>query len=296
MNKNIYLFFVIMSVAFTACSEDDSLSPYEYDEPVRNEASIPQGNHDYDDVIMEWHRKYNVIPLYIFDDRDYYWSVTGDVRWYYDAEKDQTMAGYKIVPAEQDYVGQLLQLVEQKVFRYFPDATLAELLPHKILLASQVIHNPGSFTGEVPESEYMYENCLPGFDYLCFAGAMSGIENFGKAERDLYKKDCVGMILKKGIDDGKLEADELFYSISDYEGSYNSSSCLAAGLLNEYVSTGSYDLKTYINLIIATPYEQIKKRYLDKYSAINDKYEMVISSFKEKYGIDLQSIGNDVEE
>lgn len=295
MNKNIYLYFAVVSAVFTACGEDETLLPYEYDEPVWNETSIPQGNHDYDNVIMEWHRKYNVIPLYIFDERDYYWSVTSDIRWYYDPVKNQTMGGYKVIPAEQNYVGQLLGLVEQKVFRHIPDSTLAKLLPYKILLARQVIHNPGSLVGEVPESQYTFENCLAGFDYVCFAGAMPGIESLDGEERGKYQKDCVKMIMEKGINNGKLKADEIFYSISDYDGIYSSSSCLVAGLLNEYVSNGDYDLKTYVNLIISTPYEQIKSRYLDKYSVVKDKYEIVISSFKEKYNIDLQNIGNDVE-
>lgn len=295
MNKKIYILLAVVSAVFTACGDDESLSPYEYDEPVWTEASLPQGDHDYDDVIMEWHRKYNVIPLYIFGERDYYWKVTSDIRWYYDSGKDQTMGGYKVIPADQDYVGQLLELVEQKVFRHIPDATLAELLPYKILLAQQVIHNPGSLVGEVPESQYTSVNCLSGFDYVCFAGAIPEIENFSGTERDKYQKDCVKMIMEKGIDNGKLRADELFYTVSDYDGTYSSSSCLAAGLLNEYVSNGDYDLKTYVNLITSTPYEQIKSRYLDRYSAIKDKYEMVVNSFKEKYNIDLQNIGNDVE-
>lgn len=294
-NRIIFALSAVSLALLTACGDNETLSPYEGEEPVRNEKSIPQGDHDYDAVIMDWHRRYNVLPLYIFDDRDYYWSVTGDIRWYYDAGQDRTMAGYTVEPADQEYVGQLLELVEQKIFKYFPDETLAKLLPMKVLLASRIVHNPGSFHGEVPESDYIYENCLSGYDYVCFSGALPKIENMGATDRNQYKKDGVQMILEKAITAGTIRADDAFYAISDYDGTYNSATCLQAGLLNEYVSTESYDLRTYVNLIVSTPYEQIRTGYLNKYSLVKEKYEIVVNSFMEKYNIDLQAIGNDVE-
>lgn len=120
MNKNIYLFFDNRRMRLRHAVKMILYHLMNMIEPVRNEASIPQGNHDYDDVIMEWHRKYNVIPLYIFDDRDYYWSVTGDVRWYYDAEKDQTMAGYKIVPGRTGLCGAITAACGTKSVSVFP--------------------------------------------------------------------------------------------------------------------------------------------------------------------------------
>lgn len=65
-----------------ACNDDDErLSPSDIAE---YELVIPQGNHDYDDRIVDWFERTGVYILYKFDPVDVYYNPTGtwgEVRW-----------------------------------------------------------------------------------------------------------------------------------------------------------------------------------------------------------------------
>ena len=183
------LLLPVLTLLFS-CSDEAAPEAYQGDEPVVHETTLPQGNHDYDNTIMDWHKKYGVYPLYKFSDEDWFWSVTGDIRWSYDASRDQTNAGYKIYQGEETQVGNLISLLQQRVFCYFPDSVLKSILPQKMLLAGRIVHNPGSLHGEVPESQYIDENTLAGFDYVAFAGATEKIVSMTRKDSVGYGRLC----------------------------------------------------------------------------------------------------------
>lgn len=282
-----------MFALLASCSDEADPQPYDGDEPVVHESSLPQGNHSYDNTIMAWHQTYGIYPLYKFSDEDWFWSVTGDIRWSYDAAQDQTNGGYHIYQGDEAYVGNLVSLVQQRVLRYFPDSVLKTILPQKLLLAGRIVHNPGSLHGEVPESQYTDENTLSGMDYVAFAGATEKIVSMTRKDSVSFTTDAVSMLIDQALDNGRMSMDETFGTLTDYTATYSSSSALRAGLFSQYTYAASQDWEKYVNVIISTPYSTMQTKYLQKYPMIKQKYQLVVDYFLKHYNIDLQQIGND---
>ena len=293
--KTVKVFLIALCAAclYEACGSEEAPEAFKGEEPVLGDHSLPQGNHDYDQTIMDWNRRYNILPLYRFDEKDWYWGVTQDLRIYYDEYNDRDHGGYLVEPADEAYVGQQLQLIADCVWHYFPDSLLREVLPMKLLLASDIQHDPASLKGRVPESQYTHENTLAGYDYVAFSGGTAHITEMTQAERQQYKTDGIMLVFSYGIDNGKIPVPESFAAISDYTAEYSSATAAyMAGLLTQYGSAPAYDLKQYIRLIVTTSQQRITTQYLNLYPLIKQKYDIIEDYFKEEYGIDLQSIGD----
>lgn len=286
------LLLPVLTLLFS-CIDEAAPEAYQGDEPVVHETTLPQGNHDYDNTIMDWHKKYGVYPLYKFSDEDWFWSVTGDIRWSYDASRDQTNAGYKIYQGEETQVGNLISLLQQRVFCYFPDSVLKSILPQKMLLAGRIVHNPGSLHGEVPESQYEDENTLAGFDYVAFAGATEKIRSMTRKDSVGFTTDAVSMLIEQALKNGRMSMDPTFASLTDYTATYTAASALRAGLFTQYTYAASQDWMKYVQTIVSTPYSVMQTKYLNKYPMMAQKYKLVVDYFLGHYNIDLQQIGNE---
>lgn len=69
------LFYVILGLSILiGCDDSESLTPTLESEPVY---SLPQGNHDYDSKIMDWHERCGFYILYKFESRDLYYNMGG---------------------------------------------------------------------------------------------------------------------------------------------------------------------------------------------------------------------------
>lgn len=292
-NHNILLLLAAWTALFTACGNDDDTSPFDGREPVLSENVLPQGNHDYDQTILEWHRRFGTLPLYRFDEKDWYWGVTSDIRIYYDEKADKDYGGYLVVPADERYVGQQLQLIEDQVLKYLPDEFLRQMLPMKLLLASDIQHDPAAMKGKVPESQYTHPNTLAGYDYVAFSGGSAHVAEMTQAEQAAYKGDGIMLVMGYAIDNGKIGVPQDFAALSDYAANFaTAAAAYANGLLSQYGSSPTHDLKQYIKLMTTTSSERIEAQYLNSYPLIKQKYEIVEDYFKKQYDIDLQAIGN----
>ena len=73
--KAIRLIMGMAFLALTACYEEDKLTPSEEGENVYNgEYTLPQGNHDYDNDILELFSKYQTMFLYKYEPHDIYYN------------------------------------------------------------------------------------------------------------------------------------------------------------------------------------------------------------------------------
>ena len=69
------IFFAIVGLFLWAgCADEDALIPIGREEPFLH---LPQGNHDYDQQIMELYEKYGVSIFYKFEPKDVYQNWTG---------------------------------------------------------------------------------------------------------------------------------------------------------------------------------------------------------------------------
>ena len=75
MKRKIYFYMILLSwlLCAVACYDEKELSP----SGIISSYSVPQGEHDYDDVIVEYYNKYGSCLLYKFTDKDTYWTPSG---------------------------------------------------------------------------------------------------------------------------------------------------------------------------------------------------------------------------
>ncbi len=111
--KNKYmLLLAVLALCFTACNYDeDELEP-------SNELTsyqLPQGNHDYDQTIVDFYKNYGVYLLYDFTEKDAYWYVTGWRKFVEQEEYTTAYPGgdYIVKPSDQNYIKQQLAMLDE---------------------------------------------------------------------------------------------------------------------------------------------------------------------------------------
>ena len=127
--------------------------------------SVPQGNHDYDDRIVDWNKRCNTFILYKFNLKELYWQVNA-----WEESKPEPEGSTSSFPytngllgavADEEYVGEQLDLIETLFLNFYPDTTLRRCLPLKLLLCGEL--NWRSVEGNVS-----LRNVYSGYDYLAF--------------------------------------------------------------------------------------------------------------------------------
>lgn len=92
-----------------------------------------------------------------------------------------------------------------------------------------------------------------------------------------------------------------FTSVTNYGASMTAANMYEFGILHYSYRTIAGDWEQYVKAIVSTPYEQliapggILHPDIDKKQMIRKKYDYMINHFKEEYNIDLQAIGDDVQ-
>ena len=123
-----------LGVIGQACYEDEKLTP-SGDEPVLSERDLPQGNHDYDETIMEWWNDYALLTFYRFNDKEFWWTPTADIRPKPAAGTEGgTSPGYEGIQAATNYVGELVKLLDEEFFAYYTKENLYKRMPKKIFI------------------------------------------------------------------------------------------------------------------------------------------------------------------
>ena len=75
MNNNRILYVLFGLLLWVGCADEDALKPLGVEEPF---LSLPQGNHDYDQQIMDLYDQYGVSVFYKFSPKDVYHNWTGN--------------------------------------------------------------------------------------------------------------------------------------------------------------------------------------------------------------------------
>ena len=133
MKRKIYFYMILLSwlLCAVACYDEKELSP----SGIISSYLVPQGEHDYDDVIVEYYNKYGSCLLYKFTDKDTYWTPSG---WMNGVLGVDGTNGYLVTPADEKYVGEQLDVIEKLWFSSYSDEFLKEFLPVKIMLCSEI--------------------------------------------------------------------------------------------------------------------------------------------------------------
>ena len=128
-----YKYWLILSVAlfWLGCNDEDDIV---VKEGLEMTYTLPQGDHAYDDQIVEWFEKYGFYTLYIYDKKDIFWA---NEKW--DERLEWQVGGeYRGEPADPEYAGKLVELFKYSFVDIYPDSLLARYMPLKVMLCSEL--------------------------------------------------------------------------------------------------------------------------------------------------------------
>ncbi len=293
----IYLFMLVASLI--ACSDDDNLTPSERTEFGY---TVPQGDHEYDDRIVDWNKRCNTFILYKFDLKELYWQVSSwnESKPQPEGSSNPYNSGLVAEVADEAYVGEQLDLIESLFLDFYQDTTLYRCLPLKLLLCGRL--DERTISGAIRKSH----SAFSGYDYLAFNWGNENVLTLTDMQKKTFKNEVNNTFLTRLLDNGKIVIDPAFYEGMNYTSSYNSSTMYERGFLKTGIKQEN-DAKNYIEVIISNTYEDliaentststnigILNPAKDKNGYIRKKYDVLVNSFKANYGIDLQAIGNTV--
>ena len=293
---------MMMGVLATAC-EDEELTPTETPEFGYH---VPQGDHDYDERIVNWNERCNVFILYKFNLKELYWQVTD----WNESEETEEGASYPYTlgllgaEADENYVGEQLSFMENNFLNFYPDSTLRRVLPLKLLLCGQLTERTASGTETVL-------NVYNGYDYIAFNWGNEQIRSLTQEEKETFKFDMNNEFLVRCMNNDKLIVPADFYEGANYTDAITQDNMYSRGFLNRRTKQED-DAEYYVEAIISTPYSELiadpgnpedNADYYTSYKgilhenkdvngAIAAKYEALVNAFKANYGIDLQAIGD----
>lgn len=299
--KKLALYLLVGCLALTACYDEGELKPSEEPELIYGKYTLPQGNHDYDDDIVKFYNDYASLILYKFTSKDFGWSPTGNVD--FDVSKDTVVGrvgqAYDVCPANEEYVGMQLKLLNKKWFSYLSD-TLKQMLPQRILLCGMIdLVEKGS--GHLPTSEErVHKNVYSGFYHMAVNWGDEKILTMSQDERNQFKIDVCTAYFDKIKN--ALGSPESFFLVTKYSNNITADKIYENGILDaQHCSNKEYDWFDYIKLAIANPISKLEGEggvlnpAVDVNGLIRQKYDIMVNFFKTVYKFDIQAIGNDVE-
>lgn len=289
------IFIVLSLVLWVSCYDEDALTPTETSE---FNYTLPQGNHDYDTKIVSWFDRCGFYILYKYDPRDVYWSIR---HWLEPGVTELSGSKFKIEPADEEYVGGLLDVLERRFLNFYPDTLLQRCMPLKVLFGSNL-----------KDDFYGKQNVRFGLDFMLLDGADKDFQLRPPHQIDLLKDTMNLSFMDYLTTREKVVKPEEFFEVSSYrEESVSAEEMYSKGyIVTPYGKKNkNNDWNEYLKAIIKNPYtylsaepedgdisfKGILHEKKDVKKLIVQKYNIIIQYFKQEYNIDLQKIGDSKE-
>jgi len=249
-----------------------------------------------------WHP----LNVKIYDEYGEFWGLytvqENMVR--YQQQELATRGSVKVDLPDENYVGRQLAYVENKFLKFYPDSVIRKYAPLKIILGANLIQSYMKHGHKVTrEVDY-----LQSFNNLMFSHGDKTVDEMS----DISVFDLNKNFISKNFD-SLVNKDE-FFSYSLYTVDYSDELLLQQGLLdhNSTFADASVnkvaDWRNYFNMILKNSYSTLTAEpdedagYWDLKGVLNPKrdigglvmakYRAMIDAY-EKFGIDLQTIGNE---
>lgn len=299
MKQKFLYIMICVSACLASCSDEDKLTPTETPELGY---SVPQGNHDYDARIVDWNERCNTFILYQFRPKEIYWTVNG---WQESVENPNSteypyVNGYLYEVADENYIGQQLELIEKSFLNLYQDSTLTRCLPLKLLLCANLQYR-------YMEGNTVQRNVYSGYNCFAYSWGNVEVQNMTAEQKAAFKSEANTVFLQRLLDNGKVILTNDFYEGVDYTGSITERNMYSRGFLVSGTSF-STDAANYLRAIVSTSYEDltadvpasntsfrgILNPTKDVNGLIRKRYDILVNHMKAEYGIDLQAIGNTV--
>ena len=297
--RKIFIFLIVALGSWTACTGDDNDLGVAI--PFVESYKLPQGKSPADDRVVALFESYGSYFLYEYTQRDFNWTQvaipTGSNR-------------YEAILGDPQYVGEMLDLLEEIWLNHYPVDFLAKNLPYRVLLADTV-KLTSTFTNLVSYfKSYLTTNTLT------IAGLNKEVSSLSSVAQKSMKNWIQQAFLDHLLKTNAIEAPEEFYEVSDYTRAANGGPADARergfipnidkeerdGIVSEWCDRVDYytgllpkatDFKQYVKNMIshAETEENSWATYL-AFPLVRKKHDILQTYFFEKYGVDLQAIGN----
>ncbi|UIR54894.1 hypothetical protein LZQ00_11455 [Sphingobacterium sp. SRCM116780] len=292
--KTVLCIGLTIILGFVACKKtEEPLTPSDIPEPGYQ---LAQGNNSYDIRIKAYFERWGTYILYQFTPAQINWKVTG-----YDTY-------YKSAPAEEAFVDQQLDLLNETFFQYYADSTLQKYLPVKLFLCSSL--QAGTSSQQIDAYLLTMSNGrFGGYQSFAVNGGNSAISNINKVT---YRANVNFSFLKMMDLESKMTKSPVFLSLTDYVNAIVGTTVADRYKRGFLASTSGFsdqaqDWQSYIQAITAYPYSYLTDVNTDANDAtakgilspvkdvnglIRKKYDALVKHYKDQYGIDIQRIGN----
>lgn len=294
MKVKILLSFAVLSLLLAGCGKDEKIIPTDFPEHTY---SVPQGNNDYDTRIVKWFEDCGIIILYDYTDADIYWSVT---KWLQAKQLSATSwsTGILTARAAPDWINGQLDLLEKNFLNLYSADALHKYAPLRLFLCGElfsVTTTAGAKT--VKPSDIGYKSLIVNY-------GSEAVQALTQAKKLEFKNSINSNFIKWATDQSLIPLSTEFLAVSDYATAVTNATMYERGLLKNVLSNTN-DYETYFNAILSYSYEELTMETAagnytmygilnpikDTKGLIRKKYDMMIAHF-EKYGIDLQAVGN----
>lgn len=320
MRKSLlYICIVCLTILLTAsCDNGDStLEP----SGIKDTFTLPQGDHDFDTTIVNFYKQYGTYILYKFTDKDAYWTPSGWKNGVVGIDSVGGTDGYIVKPADERYIGKQLELLKELWISSYSEKFLKAFLPVKILLCSEVdslkreyVFTPTFATNYVPQSVGAWYN----YYNICVNYGNNAIETMTAADRNLFKGKITRAFMQSISDRDLITSPSDFAEITNYnnlsEDKTNPALWTKGTFLYSDFSSQTANKDWYIfmrmmmfhseDFLTRAPsaindydtseaaWEGILNPAKDTNGLLKKKYDIVRNYFIKNYDMDLQTIGN----
>lgn len=300
--KKIIFFILFCGFFCTGCYHEDTLTPTT--EPELK-YSVPQGEHDYDDKIVDWFHRTGSYLLYRFEPKDVFWNISLWEEEYQDGHL--YYKGTKVTLADENYIGLQLELIENKFLNFYSDSLLKRCLPQKVLFCDSLGIHSGWSEDPVPE----HLDVLSGFDYLAFSYGSKEILSLNEQQENDFLFNVNNTFLNRLVSRKQIKIPEEFYNASaypskrpsSYKDVYKGGFLDMNACLNNNTERGD-DWKLYIKAILTYTLEELEadlpatdsslkgilNAQKDTEGRIREKYNIVVDFFKTRHNFDILAI------
>ena len=314
-NNYIYIGLLLQLVFAASCYDEKDLVPSE----VVSSYSVPQGTHDYDDVIVDIYNQYGSCLLYKYTDKDTYWTPSG---WMDGVLGEGGKSGYIVTPADETYVGEQVGLIRDAWFSLYSDEFLKECLPIKIMLCADIdsVYMVWDFSSYPFKQIYQGKEVKAWYNYdnICVSYGSEAVTRMTKADSLAFQNKMNQIFIASMIGRKKSVPSKEFEEITNY--STNNINYLSAVELWKlgvprsvsYNVSVDIDWQSFLLMMVCcseefltrTPeyssdwdytmanWDGLLNPVKDVNGLLKKRYDLVRNYFIENYNMDLQKVGN----
>jgi hypothetical protein len=315
MQKILSILICLCCILFFSCKEDTPIGPPQSLDP---DYILPQGNASQaaNDRIQQIYDTYRSYILYEFTAKDLTWNIASG------SSNSQIISMAKTDP---EYAEDMVNLLDEYWLRFIPDNLLkGKWLPYRVFMVD-TIKRPRFLNAYSPDqrNEIFYSYLVTGMS-LAFSGVNADLRTLDAAGKKSFKNKLQFIVWKYYFDKGFVDLTDMperFDELVNYTSLVTAMNALSRGFIPQLTvtpsatfsltapvvfpsgisSTGWYtsatsrtkdnDVFAYLTQITQKTEAELQP-LINTNAIIREKYEIIQTYFLNKYGIDIQAIGN----